>query len=158
MPNFGDVVKYTEFGRSYKALVVGLVSIPFHEGANDEPSLNLVIVKQIVPDACANCGNQRARHGKPNPSNLHVCGTFVEPDPVQTANPLDFVHAIGDVAHESHVFTKEELEALNKNGVTVSQAYPGGQIPGGRWSELDEPASVPQAPEPTGGTPAPTVQ
>lgn len=146
--NLPEVVIYSEFGIEHKALVIGARSLEHHDGANDEPLLNLVIASPVVDDACANCGNRRAFHGKPAPAHLRVCAQFVPPDPQPTTNLIDLVRIVADVAHESHAFTADQLEAMSKTGVNTQQAYPGGQFPGGRWREIAQPIAAVPAAEP----------
>lgn len=143
--NLPEVVIFTEFGKEHKALVIGARSIEHHDGANDEPLLNLVIVQPLIADACADCGNRRVYHGKPAPVHLRVCKEFVEPDPQPTVNLNDLVQIVTDVAHESHEFSADQLIALHKQGLA---AYPGGSYPGGRWREIAEPIASAPAPEP----------
>lgn len=160
MPAFGEVVKYTEFGRSYNAIVIGQRELEHHTGEDNEPLLNLVIVRPVSLDQCQICGCREAQHGKPAPANLHVCKEFTAPDPIVAINPLDYVRTVGDVPHESHAFNEEQLKAIAKTGVNVPQSYPGGVMPGGRWSEI-LPADLFPAVEPTPATPAegtPTIQ
>lgn len=131
--NLPEVVIYTEFGIEHKALVIGSRELEHHTGENDEQLLNLVIVKPLVTDACANCGNRRVFHGKPAPAHLRVCAEFVEPEPQTSIDLNTLVHIQTDVAHESHTFSAEQIAELANKGLT---AYPGGQLPGGRWRRL----------------------
>jgi hypothetical protein len=157
-----EVVIYTEFGVQHKALPIGARELEHHTGSNGELLLNLVIVKPLVADSCANCGNRRVFHGKPAPAHLRVCAEFVEPDPQTSVDPASLVHIVTDVAHESHVFTDEQIKELAAKGLS---AYPGGQFPGGRWSEIDPivvdvsaPAETPDvAPEPPASQEPPPV-
>lgn len=146
--NLPEVVKYTEFGVEHLALPIGSRELEHHTGTDGEPLLNLVIVKPLIADACGNCGNRRAFHGKPAPSHLHVCSQFVEPDAQAVTDNLTLVHIVTDVPHDSHAFTDDQLAAMQKTGITTAQVYPGNQIPGGRWRLLDEPADVAPAPAP----------
>lgn len=136
-----EVVIYTEFGIEHKALAIGSRELEHHTGENGEQLLNLVIVKPLVADACANCGNRFAVHGKPSPAHLRVCAAFEAPEPQAVVDLNSLVHIVTDVAHESHKFTAEQLRELATKGLT---AYPGGQLPGGRWREIAEPLLTPK--------------
>lgn len=133
--NLPEVVIYTEFGVEHRALPVGSREIEYHTGENGELLLDLVIVKQLVKDECVNCHFPERNHGKPFPPGAsHVpCGKFEGIVPVAAVNPSEYVHIVTDVAHESHVFTEDQIKQLAKKGFT---AYPGGQFPGGRWREI----------------------
>jgi hypothetical protein len=122
---FGDPVIYVEGGKQYLALVVGQRSLEHHEGENGEPLLNLAFVKEVLDGA----GNVR-----------NVTGTVRENELVQ------FRH---DVAHDSHAFSDEAREALTKSG----HMYPGGEIPGGRWREIPEPAKPQTSAKPAANAP-----
>lgn len=128
--NLPEVVKYTEFGKEHFALVIGSRELEHHTGANDEPMLSLVIVKPVLDPT-------------DHKTVLNIAGTSREGD---------LVTIVHDVAHESHAFSAEQLDAMHKTGITVSQVYPGNSIPGGRWRGLDEVAdeSVPVAVLPVG--------
>lgn len=126
--NLPEVVIYTEFGVEHKALVIGARSLEHHDGANEEPLLSLVFVKP-VPDPTD------PEHKR----TLQVAGT---------AREAELVNIVHDVAHESHGFTPEQLDSMHKQGITASQVYPGGQMPGGRWKEIAQPvAAVSAEPE-----------
>jgi len=141
--NLPEVVIYTEFGVEHKALVIGARELEHHAGENNEPLLHLVIVKPMVADACANCSNRRVFHGKPAPAHLRVCGQFVEPDPQPVTDLGSLVQVVPDVAHESHKFSDDQIQALAKQGIVVPLS---GRFTGGRWREAD-----------AGGIPIPNV-
>lgn len=140
-----EVVIYSEFGVEHKALVVGSRTVEHHAGENDEPMLNLVIVKPVVLDECVKCHFPERNHGKPYPpgASHRPCDSFEGIAPVASVNPAEYIHIQTDVPHESHKFTEEQILALQKQGLT---AYPGGALPGGRWREVD-----------AGGIPIPPV-
>lgn len=160
--NLPEVVKYTEFGVEHLALPIGSRELEHHAGENGELLLNLVIVKPLVADACANCGNRRIFHGKPAPAHLHVCSSFVEPDAQAVTDNNTLVFIVTDVPHETHAFTEEQLKAIEKTGVNTAQAYPGGAMPGGRWSDISNTpvvvAAVPEPPTEQTEPESPTVQ
>lgn len=141
MARFGqlpEVVKFIEFGKEHLAFPVASRNLEHHGGVNDEPLLTLVIVKPVVADECLRCHFAARYHGKPFASGAQhkPCDKFVAPDPKPVTDLKELVHVVGDVPHESHSFTDEQLAALLKQGTSVSEAYPGKNIPGGRWREL----------------------
>lgn len=107
---FGSPVIYLEGGKEYVALVVGERSLKHHHGANNEPLLNLIFVKEVRDGA----GEVRK-----------VTGTVREGELVQSRH---------DIAHKSHSFSEEAAREMTDNG----SMYPGGSIPGGRWREVDD--------------------
>ena len=146
--NLPEIVIYTESGIEHKAFPIAARSLEHHGGANDEPLLSLVFVQPIIDPLTR--------------QPLNVAGTSHEGD---------LVHIVHDVPHESHAFTEEQLKAIHQQGVTVQQAYPGGQLPGGRWREVETPVAVSPTPIPVpvavpqdpptpdaGEEPPPTVQ
>lgn len=141
--NLPEVVVFTEFGVEHKALVIGSRELEHHTGENGEQLLNLVIVKPVVRDECVKCHFPERNHGKPFPpgASNRPCDSFEGVGVVAAVNPSEYVHIATDVAHESHAFTEGQLTKLAAKGLA---AYPGGQLPGGRWREID-PIAVPSA-------------
>lgn len=111
-PNLPDVVIYTEFGVEHKAFPIGSHELEHHFGEGGEPLLSLVFVKPVIDPVTH------------EPRRVH---------------DSELVHIVHDVPHESHNFNPDQLKAMEKSGITAATVYPGGQIPGGRWRELDTP-------------------
>jgi hypothetical protein len=146
--NLPEIVIYSEFGVEHKAFPIAARELEHHAGENAEPLLSLVFVKPVLDPLTH--------------EPVNVAGTSREGD---------LVHIVHDVPHESHAFSEDQLKAIAKTGVNTVQAYPGGQMPGGRWRELDTPVAVSPTPIPipvavpqdhptpeAGEEPPPTVQ
>ena len=140
-PNLPALVKFTEFGVDHLAFPIGSRAPEHHLGEDGEPMLDLVIVKPLVKDACVTCQNSEARHTAPMPPEhkLGVCAKFVAPPPIEglsNTQPDLLIHVKHSVPHVSHEFSEDQLKTMEKAGITHQVVYPGGAIPGGRWSEL----------------------
>lgn len=111
--NLPEVVKYIEFGKEHMAFPIASRDLEHHTGENNEPLLSLVFVKPVLDPL-----------DPEKKKTLNLAGTVNESQLVQIRH---------DVAHESHAFTPEQIQARRDAGFST---YPGNQIPGGRWREL----------------------
>jgi hypothetical protein len=115
--NLPEVVKYIEFGKEHFAFPIASRDLEHHLGSNNEPLLTLVIAKPPLDPT--------------DPLRKRLLDHLPPGFPVSEA-----VHVVYDVAHGSHEFGHDSMQALAQQGITVAQVYPGGKIPGGRWREL----------------------
>jgi hypothetical protein len=107
---FGDVVIFTEGGKTYNALVLSERVLEHHLGEDDQPMLNLVFIQEKLDG-----------QGKP----VAMIGTGL------VSELMQFRY---DVVHDSHAFSDQAKKDLAEKG----HLPPAGVMPGGRWKSVLE--------------------